>query len=76
MYWSVALCTCAIPAIDFDPEPPASNPARQLSVAGSVNAFPTLFFSGSLYLRLHPPRYSNNARQSRLPSLVSFTSTC
>ena len=53
---SVALCTCAIPAaaIDFDPEPPPSNPARQLSVAGSVNAalphcvFPFLFTFASI----------------------------
>ena len=41
-------------AIDFDPEPPPSNPARQLSVAGSVNAalphcvFPFLFTFASI----------------------------
>ena len=71
----VALCTCAIPAIDFDPEPPGII-SRQLAVAAPFTDSPhTHIVTVSLYLRLHPPDYSNNARLSRLLGL-EFTSTC
>ena len=71
----VALCTCAIPAIDFDPEPPGII-SRQLAVAAPFTDSPhTQIVTVSLYLRLHPPDYSNNARLSRLLGL-EFTSTC
>ena len=72
----VALCTCAIPAIDFDPEPPGII-SRQLAVAAPFTDSPhthtlsQFLFTFASILRV----YSNNARLSRLLGL-EFTSTC
>ena len=54
---------------------PASYPGNWLLLLHSLIPPHTHIVTVSLYLRLHPPDYSNNARLSRLLGL-EFTSTC
>ena len=54
---------------------PASYPGNWLLLLHSLIPPHTQIVTVSLYLRLHPPDYSNNARLSRLLGL-EFTSTC
>ena len=54
---------------------PASYPGNWLLLLHSLIPPHTHVVTVSLYLRLHPPDYSNNARLSRLLGL-EFTSTC